>query len=760
LKQPVWFVPGRSASPEGPLARYRPLELVGVAAEYVRRLTEPGDLVLDLFCHGPAFLRETVQAGRRAIGVSVNPISLLVAGLGLEPPPDPVALNAAFTRLADSPKGQVPLRRHLITLYQSRCPVCKAEGIAEWFAWDREACYPYLKTVRCPCCGGVQEGPTDEADIATARRFEPRGLAYHYALNRVAPVGHPARERAAELVELYTPRNLSALMDVTMRLEGLSLARPTRAVLQGLLLSAFDRGSSLDPCGETRPRPRILRPPARFLERNVWLLLEEGLARLVARTDDSVAPVARAPGLSALLGDRASAYVLVPSAAREVRRLLAAHSISLILADPPRPDGVFWALCALWAGWLWDSHLAHAMRPFLRRRRFDWEWHQRALQAALVAAGSLLAPGGHLVTIFAEPDDGLMESVCLAGSGAGYDLVGWGASPGEGSRLVWQRTERVEGRWPEEAQATEEEALAAELAETAADLARGCLRERGEPTPWMVLHAAIYAGLAVSGRSSVVARSPVVAFTADAVRQGLEGLGLEQVDKESDLRWLPALDAGPAVEPLADRVEESVRRTLHSRPAWEVSELILAVYAMLDGPLTPDLPLILLCLDSYGVAEAGVWRLREEDDPARRTRELRSLRKDLTMLGKRLGFQVARGRDWDVRWREGERDVYLFVLSSTAALGRYLLFGPSVLEGARPCLIFPGGRAELLAHKLRRDPRLARAAEEKRWQFIKFRHLRRLIAEGLDRRLFEAVLGLDPIVEREGVQIPLILEGK
>ncbi|HIE38738.1 MAG TPA: hypothetical protein EYP77_06680, partial [Anaerolineae bacterium] len=399
MERPIWFVPGRPTSPEGPLARYRPLEPAGAAAEYVRQLTDPGDLVLDLFCQGPVFLRETVQAGRRALGVSVNPISLLVAGLGLGQMPDPAALNAAFTRLADSPKGEVPLRHHLTSLYQTRCPVCEAEGAAEWFAWDREAGYPYAKAVRCPRCGETREGPTNEADIAAARRLRPRGLAYHYALNRVAPVGHPARERAAELVELYTTRNLSALMDVALRLEGLDLERPVRASLQGLLLSTFDRGSSLDPHGEVRPRPRVLRPPARFLERNVWLLLEEGLARLVARPDGENVSAPRAPGLSALLGDRAPAYGLVPCAAREVDGLLPPGSVSLILADPPRPDGVFWALCALWAGWLWNSPLAHAMRPFLRRRRFDWEWHQRALRAALTAAAPLLTPGGHLVTL-------------------------------------------------------------------------------------------------------------------------------------------------------------------------------------------------------------------------------------------------------------------------------------------------------------------------------------------------------------------------
>jgi len=758
LEQPVWFVPGRPEPLEGLLARYRPLQPAGAAAEYVERLTGPGDLVLDLFCQGATFVREAVRAGRRALGVNVNPISLLVAGLGLEQPPDVAALSAAFTRLADSPKGDVPLRLHLASLYRARCPGCGGEGTAEWFAWDREARYPYAKRVRCSRCEEVRDGPTDEEDIAAARRFEPRGLAYHYALNRAAPVDHPARERAAELVELYTPRNLSALMDVALRLEGLDVERPLQLVLEGLLLTAFDRGSSLDPHGEARARPRVLRPPIRFLERNVWLLLEDGLADIVGAPPRPA--VRRAPTLAFLLESRDPAYTLTPSAAREVGDLLAPHSISLILADPPRPDGVFLALCGLWSSWLWDSPQAHAMRPFLRRRRFDWEWHWGALQSALVAVAPLLTPDGRLVTLFNEPDEGLMESVCLAASAAGYDLLGWGASPGVGCRLVWRfpRSRRKKRREPVA------EELEAGLARAATGLARSCLQGRGEPTPWMLLHAAVYAGLAgEGGQLDAVARlhpkTPSLTFVAQAVRRGLEALGLVQVSEESDLYWLPALDDGPSSEPLADRVEETVRQALQSR-GESTDALIATVYAALDGPLTPDFSLVLLCLDSYSAARGAVLELREEDDPDRRAEELAALKDDLRALGERLGFRVKRGRGWDVRWQEEGQDLFLFVLSATAALGCFLLRGLPAPEGAVPCLVFPGGRAELLANKLRRDPRMARVAEESGWQLIKFRHLRHLIAEGLDRQLFETVLGLDPIVEGEDVQIPLVLGGE
>lgn len=739
----AWFVPGHPEVARGPLARYRPSTPVGAADGYIRQLASPGALVLDLFCQGPTFLKEAVRAGCRAIGANANPISLLIAGLGLEGAP--ANLRVAFTRLADAPKEtptrrSVPLHRHILSLYSSRCPACGEEGTAEWFAWDREARYPYAKAVRCPRCGRTQEGPTDEADIIAARRLDRRGFAYYFALDRAAPLQSPYRARAGELVDLYTPRNLSALVDILVRLEGLALERPARAALQGALLETMDRASSLDPHGEERPRPRLLRPPARFLERNVWYLLEEAIARAAEWAPQ---PVRRAPGLKDLLADPTPAYTLLPLPTREVARHLAPGTVSLILADPPRPDGVFWALCALWAGWLWESPTSQAMRPLLGRRRLEWDRHQEAFQTALAAAGPLLAPNGHLIILFAEPDENLVALACQAASAAGYELVGWGASAEVGCRLVWRWARRSDR--PDHTDRAETTPVMAP--EAIAGTVRETLKARAEPTSRFLLTVAIHTDVARRRWNGPFGE------VAQAVRRGWESLKLETL--ETDLFWLPDLDADRLDPPLADRVEEIVRSLLVEGSPRTTRDLLLAVYRALDGPLTPDPSLVLLCVRSYGVEDGGVWRLREEDDPTRRAEELDALRRDLEELGRRLHYRPARGRGWDLRWRERGQDVYLFRISSTAAPGNIL--SASIRRGGRPCWILPGSRAELLAEKLRRDPRLARAVWGAGWQFVKFRHLRRLIAEGVDRRTFAVMLGLDPATGPRGVQIPLMM---
>jgi hypothetical protein len=736
-----------------PLARYRPVQPVQAVGTYVQALTQPGDLVVDLFCQGPTVVREATNTGRHALGLSVNPLLLVAARLGLDRR-DAAALNAAFTRLADSPKGDVPLHRHLTSLYRSGCPTCGEPGIAVWFAWDRDGNYPFKKAVRCPSCEEVQEGAPDDEDVESARRIQPRGLAYYYALDRVAPPGHPARERAAELVELYTPRNLSALMDLTMRLEGLEADEGTKIALTAVLLDCCDAGSSLDSPDEERTRPRTLRIPSLYVERNVWLCFEEGFSRLLA--EGPPASVPHATDVAALVEGETEGYALVSHAARDVRKVIQPGSTTLILTDPPRPDAVFWALSALWAGWLWESPAARAMRPLLRRRRFDWDWHWRVLRAALSAAGPLLAPEGHLITLFSEADDALVESVCLAAGGAGYILEGWGYSPEGGHRLVW-RWEGVESTPPEDVETLERDLMAA-----TEEAVVSTLRGRGEPTAWPLLHASAYAGLAerrLLASAAAIPKDgpPALAFTADAVRRAFEAAPIARLaDQEGaeDVPWW-LTDSRQVYESLVGRVETEVWELLLQQP-WHLEDLVNAVYARLNGPLTPELGLVLVCVDSYSVQEGGMLHLRPEDDPLRRAGEVKILRGDLAGLGERLGFDVSQEDGWDVRWLEEGREGYVFAISIRATLATHLLTDRAADEEAQRCLVLPGGRAQLVTFQLQRDSRLAHVVEVDGWQFIKFRHLRRLVAkEQMDRHALKTVLGLDPIVEQEAAQIPL-----
>ena len=70
------------------------------------------------------------------------------------------------------------------------------------------------------------------------------------------------------------------------------------------------------------------------------------------------------------------------------------------------------------------------------------------------------------------------------------------------------------------------------------------------------------------------------------------------------------------------------------------------------------------------------------------------------------------------------------------------------MRARRRFLVLPGGRAELAAFKLRRDPRLKAAMSKDDWVILKFRQVRQMAANTqLTRATLEPAFYADPLDE-------------
>ncbi len=714
------LIPGIPVAPPAPLARYRTPTLATFARAAIEAATAPGDLIVELGISDAAYIREVLSTGRRALALNINPIPLLWVQVALNPIPfDDV--QAALTRLGDLPKGERPLIAHIHDIYRSRCPTCKTSGIAEWFAWDRDMQRPFTKRVRCPRCTEAQEGTADVQDIALLEQFARTGPAYHIALGRAAGVDDPLRERAADLVALYTPRNLGVLMDVIYRLPQVTPSSDIQRILTMLIISALDEGSSLTPYGEPPTRPRSLRPAQRFIEKNVWFVLENALKDYGAHLTMPVAPPV--DSVKTLLESPPGTHLLLGQPLQNVAPTLPPQSIAALLIQPQPPDANFWALSALWATWLWKDAVQPSLRAFLGRRRLDWEWYQRSLAVTLKRIGPHLAPDAPVFVVLPDDDLTTLAHIVAATAQAGFVVQRWIACPPWGYRLAL-----TSACAPAPPPPADDEHLAQ------------VLRRRGEPTPATLLSA-----------THLIAAQESAPTQLDTLPQMMHTPGFIHMAPKNV--WI----ASPVkiAKPLADRVEESVLRLLQSQEQWGRAALESAVYASFHGELSPEPALVAACSDAYTTADAqGNLKLRPEDMPAARGAETRQIRGLLRQLGERLHFTVSQTPEWDIIWADGEKPLYLFRCTTTAVLGPHLLASQPP-TGARRHLVLPGGRAVLVALKLKRDPRLQSNVEQDNWAFIKFRHLRRMAAEINQRADIEVYLGLDPIVEQEKVQIPL-----
>jgi hypothetical protein len=110
---------------------------------------------------------------------------------------------------------------------------------------------------------------------------------------------------------------------------------------------------------------------------------------------------------------------------------------------------------------------------------------------------------------------------------------------------------------------------------------------------------------------------------------------------------------------------------------------------------------------------------------------------------------------WYIRGKLG----MMFEVEWTAMLGEPLLRRHARIgtdERFVRFLVVAPERTDLIRHKLERSPLLRAAIEEQGWNIIKWDHLRTfLAAERPDLGDLEPFIGLDPVVERGGEQMPL-----
>src|SRR5262245_35432208 len=130
------FVPGFTATNPHFLGRFLAPIADGVAADYVRRYTRPGDLVLDPFGQAPGLAVEALSLDRRVIVASANPILRLALSLAVRPP-TLTDLKAALTLLGDAPVGPGQrLEVQIQSMYATSCAECRTPTSADWFEWD------------------------------------------------------------------------------------------------------------------------------------------------------------------------------------------------------------------------------------------------------------------------------------------------------------------------------------------------------------------------------------------------------------------------------------------------------------------------------------------------------------------------------------------------------------------------------------------------------------------------------------------------
>lgn len=480
LSKEQYFAGGFIETP-GPLGRFLPLVPDGPARAFLAGINLPGAWVLDPFGSSPRTAVEMARSGQRVLVAAGNPVSRFLLDLAAHPPAE-TDLQAALADLAAARKEDERLETHLQSMYQTRCANCGRELSTEAFLWDSKSGEMTGRIYNCTCgSGGIHPATPEDAQHAV-NWSRTLGMHRSRALERVTALDDPDRPFAEEALNIYPPRAVYALGTIINRLDGISTSDERRRCLTALLLWAADSANALWPHPGERPRPKQLSFPAVYRENNVWMALEAGVKAWVSA--EAAIPLALWPEEPPETGG----VCIFEGPLRELAPQLADIPLKAVVGAIPRPNQAFWTLSALWAGWLWGREAVGPFKTVLRRRRYDWQWHAEALRALFMNLSEAISLQTPFFAMLGEPEPAFITATLLAAQTAGLELSGLALrSEQEPVQIHWRKAEPLPRT-----------KLSADVNFVRKAL-REALRIRGEPAPYLHLHAAALAALADKG---------------------------------------------------------------------------------------------------------------------------------------------------------------------------------------------------------------------------------------------------------------------
>jgi hypothetical protein len=738
-KKEFHFIPGQAVQVGTPLDRYLPPHRRGAAGQWLIKNIPKDGWLLDPFGASPDMAIEAAQKGYGIIVSANNPIIRFILEMRCHPPSHS-EFQAAIATLASSLVGRERLEPHVKSIYDTYCEGCNAKIQASAYLWKKEEEVPFGKVYSCPHCGESGEFPTTLFDKEKATRFSQNILHKTRALEKVTPLHDPDRHHVLEALGVYLPRSIYVLVTIMNKLGSFHQDDNSLRILNSLLLLAFDRSNTMWLYPKARQRPKQLIMPPQFREHNIWMALESAID--LWTNFKAHIPLTIYPDLPSETGG----VCIFKGRIKELVDVLPNLDIRAILTSFPRPNQAFWTLSALWSGWLWGHEALEHYKSVLRRRRYDWGWHGSAINAALKVLIENLQSATPFWGTIDELEPGFLSAVTIGSLVPNMHLEGIALRSEDGqAQLFWQKKKI-------------EESPAKAISSVEDEIRNGVKtyleEERGEPSPYIYLHAAGLRALAnhpFQGEDRSIGEflstvqssfSRTLTYRNGFLRFKGSGKSIEIGDW-----WIR--DYQGKVLPVSDRVEMEVVNCLLKYPKSTFYTLDQRICENTPSLAPPETELIQVCLESYGIldpSEQRFWSIQDRDKPATRRKDIQVIAGMLEEIGTRLEYQTVSYEKPQKRidWIDKSGGTpYTFYISASGVLGRYLLEPET--KGKKSIIVVPGSRANLVAYKLRTNPHLNLVFGQD-WEFIKYRHIRQLVERSnLNQSNLDEQLSLDPL---------------
>ena len=387
-----------------------------VVRTYIEAYSSPGDLVLDPFVGSGVTVTESVLTGRRAIGVDINPLSILLTRTSLSGA-DLTKVEQAFQSLKRS------LASAIDDCYGTMCPLCGSQAQITHTIWQGST--PQEIWYRCQSCNtrkAVKE-PSQE-DLRAATPSLPTKSELWLPDVKLIPNRRVNAKPGMTVRDLFDPRNLIVLgriyeainkVDDAPTREHLLLAF-TAAVPQASRLVFVIRRRGKNAGAKKRSRPEVgswaigFWCPEEHFEINALACFEQRVNKLLRGKRElfsRMSPDRLVEGNATEVVSGSATHAAVLGSAEGIH-WLPDESVDYIFTDPPHGDRQpYLELSAIWNAWL-DGDVAYKDEIVVSnapsRNKNKCEYFTR-LRSALSQMRRVLKPNGKLTLAFNSLDN-------------------------------------------------------------------------------------------------------------------------------------------------------------------------------------------------------------------------------------------------------------------------------------------------------------------------------------------------------------------
>jgi len=730
------YIPGNSPPLNTPLERFLPPLEPGMVLDWIKPFAAKGSWLLDPFGNCPLLDCELARAGYHVLVTANNPIHTFLLDIYANPIKQS-EIDLAFTSLAETPIQDYPsIEAYIRSFYQVNCPNCSSVIEVSHFYWRKDEDTPYAFAASCHNCGLEGEQPITQSILGNIKKLPPIGLHLARALESVVSIEDPLRGQVENALNCYLERPLILIQSIINKLSTLKISEKQKRILYAIILHVCDQSNTLWAHPVARARPRLLSTPTQFQEPNLWQALLS--FRTNYQPGEEPISLKNWPEKPPLSGG----ITLFKGRLRDLYPDPTAGMFQAIVAVIPRPNQAFWTLSTIWTGWLWGRETAAPLKNVLSRQRYDWNWHTNALYSVFKSLHKLSPEDTPLFMLVLENEHDFLAASTLAADSAGFKLKEIALSGDhQTAQLILTNTlPSTSAPTISQRQTTAQAAISRHL------------ENRGEPSSYQVLHAAIIAQLAKKDALGRVPK-PNADLSVTELHKQIDPLFIDPglltrfgggtTSVDTGLYWLKSKTS--VTLSLNDRVESIVEKAFQSMPTLNYQDIQNKIFNECKGLFTPGSELILACLNAYANSippDNSDWARKAGEDTTTRRKDIQEMNDLIVTLSKTLQYQQKKAENIVLWYEENDSPAYAFYLTTNAIITPYLF--DKFTKAKVKIVLLPGSRANLLAFKLKADPRF-QLELEKNWRIVKFRQLRNIVENPLlTRDLFASLIVEDP----------------